>query len=588
VTAQSTALRFRNRERVDNVDSFLDSVGNLGGVADRILTDFVNVTEVSWATEISKRVGDKIESFSDGETYSKSTQGPSVILNNTTFPRIDSIGTYQSDGAFTHIANHPATVIQGQLLVYFITISQPAGFDTSFVVSGAGALTGPLNSNQFYPLGAGTPPYFLNTQILYKIADGTEGGTTFTITPSQSNSGTDCVAHCFAISNHDTDNLPTLGTSTFTGWGGEQDTTSYASGSESGNIMWMYLVAKAKISGFPMPTVSDWNNLASEEQAPDNQIELDASASQQTTSGVGHIISTGNHGSLTPGGAPGNAELMTGDFLFASFVLPISNGPTSPFVEVTDSLAIEKSQSIILFDSIPVITDAGFITDKDLIRNRLLSDSLSVADSFNKSVTTTPSVINFRSLSDSLSTKDFEAGNSIVLNKRRPVDTLLVTDTFQKTVTTAPGVVYSRTTFDDVVLTDSVDATITRGQAQSTIYSRVRTSTLEVTDAASPTFIGIVAKSLSDSIAVNDFTEAEYPKVVIESLDTSDQSTELRIRPRVVSENIAVTEKILVERTEIINEVTVSDSIAATDRFDATYIQFVQVSAEIVIGIEVQ
>jgi hypothetical protein len=116
----------------------------------------------------------------------------------------------------------------------------------------------------------------------------------------------------------------------------------------------------------------------------------------------------------------------------------------------------------------------------------------------------------------------------------------------------------------------------------------VRTSTLEVTDAASPTFIGNNVKSLSDSITVNDFTEADYPKVVIEALDTSDQSTELRIRPRVVSENIAVTEKILVERTEIINEVTVSDSIAATDRFDATYIQFVQVSAEIVIGIEVQ
>jgi hypothetical protein len=569
--AQSTALRFRNRERVDSIDSFLDSIGNLGGIVDRTLTETIDVTEVSWATEISKRVGDKIESFSDGETYSIGSAG--VRLGNTEYPEVASIGEYTGIANTNHSGNHPAVTVSGQLLLYFVTIWDANDTGALPSITDVSDLTVLLTPAGFPNIAA--DPVRMGTGIWYKRATGSEGGTTFNISVSVGSQP--CVAHCFAIDNW---NSGESDNPTYNGQRGEnisaiiswsQPTPSWA----PKNTLWIPFAYYAREGG-QLGLVTTWDD-----DYPDNRINATDSGN------IGHVFFSAKNSQSLPDAARIDTDV---DVSWANLLIAITNSAYSQLTPVTDALVIEKSQSIVLFDSVPVVTDAGFITDKDLIRQRVLSDSLSVADSFNKSVTTTPSVINFRSLSDSLSTKDFEAGNAIVLNKRRPVDTLLVTDKIQKTITIVlpPSTIYDRIEFDDVVLTDSIDATITRGQAQSTIYSRVRTSALEVTDAAAPTFIGITVKTISESIAVNDFTEAEYPKVFIESLDTSDQSTELRIRPRVVSENIAVTEKILVERTEIINTVTISESIAATDRFDATYIQFVQVSAEIVIGIEVQ
>jgi hypothetical protein len=74
--------------------------------------------------------------------------------------------------------------------------------------------------------------------------------------------------------------------------------------------------------------------------------------------------------------------------------------------------------------------------------------------------------------------------------------------------------------------------------------------------------------------------------LILDALNVSDGFNKANLIAR--AEPIDVTDDIIVSRAAILNSVVVAESFDVIDRSDGTYIQFVQVSAEIVIGIEVQ
>lgn len=258
-------------------------------------------------------------------------------------------------------------------------------------------------------------------------------------------------------------------------------------------------------------------------------------------------------------------------------------------LSVTDSAIVDSNFRRILTEYVDGITDAGFITDKDFLRYRVLSDSISVIDDYQKSVTVHPWVVVNRTLSDSLAVADFEVMNAISLHKRRPFESILVTDAFDKTIVGASTIV-SKVRTSDAVVIDSVTVTITRGQPQSTTYSVTITDAINASDDIAATFLGITLKTISEAITVQDFTEVKYQiKAIGDAVsDINDQSTELRIRQRVSIESVSVTDDRIVTRAALVRERTATDSITTFDQALATHISHVQVSAPIIIGIENQ
>jgi hypothetical protein len=577
--ATSTALRFRNRSQSDSA-VLGDSAANIAGLVDRTLTDSLSLWDAGFTISERREPGDRIVNVSDSDTELPAVKNR--VVNNTTFPYIADTGTYQNDGAFTHYGNHPNTVTRGQLLLYFVSINQPLGYDTSFTVSGVDNLVGPLNSNQFYPL-TDSPPYFLYTQVLYKIADGSEAGTTFTITPSQTNSATECVAKVFAISNWSDDYLPSVPTSSYTSWASPLNQVGYALPTPNpgftGNYMWMYLTTLAKQSGVGMPTVTDWT-LNWPTGAPDNQLELYSDVAAQSSSAIGQMSATGNHGSTT---AVPNSDQLSGYVFWTSFVVGITNGETGEFISVNDSLVIEKSKSPILSDSF-VVRDLPSLTDRDLSRFRVLSDSFDLADDFTKSITFPESSVTTNvNTFDSVAVNDSVIAeyNSIVVNFKTLTDSITATDKIVPNSVVLNDVALA----DSIVVADSKRVTITRTIAYI-INARVKKSTAVVTDSATATFTGIVNKTLTDSATVTEITFADYEKSYFDSAVATDDSIELRQRFRENSDSFAVRDNMIVTRSFIDNEVIASDTITFFDQALPTFVSGQPVTADILHGVE--
>lgn len=196
-------------------------------------------------------------------------------------------------------------------------------------------------------------------------------------------------------------------------------------------------------------------------------------------------------------------------------------------LDVSDTIIVEKNQSKVLFDFVQPL-DEGFITDKDLIRQRVLTNVL---------------------------ISDYDPPDVIVFFPEvHPVDFL------QKSVERAEGIVVSRTFTDSISITDSLNRTVS----------------------------GIIARILSDSVVVSEFENREELKTYIESLTTSDSNTELRLRYRLANDSVEINEIVLVTRSAINNTASTSDNFSVTDQALATFVSGLGVSAPIIHGIENQ
>jgi hypothetical protein len=171
-------------------------------------------------------------------------------------------------------------------------------------------------------------------------------------------------------------------------------------------------------------------------------------------------------------------------------------------LSVSDSITVIKSQLKSTFDS-TFVTDAGFITDKDYVRNRLTQDSITVEDGFQKTITrpdfsivnkvifesievidntfVTASGIFIRTLSDSISVVDFD---SIEVLKEQ-IESLSVTDNeiplrlvyrlTQDNITLYEDIIVGRSAIINTVTLQDLDSVsvIDRKTADTVLYKRV-------------------------------------------------------------------------------------------------------------------
>ena len=163
----------------------------------------------------------------------------------------------------------------------------------------------------------------------------------------------------------------------------------------------------------------------------------------------------------------------------------------------------------------------------------------------------------------------------------------------------------SRVLTDSIIqfnIYDSVKVTVTRTVIPPVVYSRTVSDSIDVSDSTIATFLGIVPRVLSDSIVVNDSRRTINAKKLVSVVaDVSGEVSEMIVY-KILSEpfslisfeipdpeEIKITDAMIVGRASVTD--TVADLSVITAFFDqaiATKTEFVQVSAEIVIGIEVQ
>jgi hypothetical protein len=170
-------------------------------------------------------------------------------------------------------------------------------------------------------------------------------------------------------------------------------------------------------------------------------------------------------------------------------------------------------------------------------------------------------------------------------NKRRTLTDYVVGTTDEGFITDKDLLRY-RTLNDSCAVTDDFQKTVT--VTPSTTFSRVKKESIDVTDNTLATFTGIVVKTLSDAVTVQDVEVIETDKAYFDSLAATDASVELRTVNRVSNENrTGVTDDVIVTRSFLIRERTVSESIATFDQAIATYTEYKLVSAPIITGIEI-
>ena len=154
-------------------------------------------------------------------------------------------------------------------------------------------------------------------------------------------------------------------------------------------------------------------------------------------------------------------------------------------IDLVDAVVIEKSSHHVLSDFVQPL-DEGFITDKDLLRNRQTSDSINATDNFVKTITFSDFVINSIVLTENIEVNDsvlITVGGIIV---RTLSDSIVVSDDenfmnlkiFTDSLNVADDSIELRLIYevlsDDIVVSD--DVLVTR----DTIINSVTTSLLSV------------------------------------------------------------------------------------------------------------
>jgi hypothetical protein len=253
-------------------------------------------------------------------------------------------------------------------------------------------------------------------------------------------------------------------------------------------------------------------------------------------------------------------------------------------VDVTDSIEIETIAYPVLSDAVSII---DFLLPQHVpYQDPQVTTSLTIpfwinAFAVTDNVIATPvlaPVVNFVTLSESLLLVDSITVSGSKLNSRNITDSVLS-------------------------LNESVGVTVTRTTLPPGVSSRIISDSIAVSDSVVSTFVGVVLRALGDSVTANDsllrfvsrpvdlneqvadfvdsiITLREINRRFLEPLPTDLQEPEQK--------EIVVSDDMIVTRNALARERTLTDSITVFDQALETYTEFVQVSAEIVIGIEVQ
>lgn len=160
---------------------------------------------------------------------------------------------------------------------------------------------------------------------------------------------------------------------------------------------------------------------------------------------------------------------------------------------VNDAIVLEKTQHIILQEIIDNITDEGFITDKDLLRYRLIVDSLNVVDGFQKTVTRVSGAVVDKVLFDDVSVTDTSVVQVSGVIQRTLSDSIIIADL---------EVIKA-----EKIYSDSLDST----DSDVVLRTRIRLSAdaIAITDDVIVTR-GLIlnTKTLSDSLTLYDRSSA--------------------------------------------------------------------------------
>lgn len=487
--ATSTAQRFRNRQQPESL-SLVDAFVDLGASSDRSLFDALAVSDSVIPTHWKRRPGDSIENVTSSiNTATGTYSGKSAILNKTDFPVIRDIGIFESQvGGNNFSGNHPDNVEQGDMLLYFITVSDFAAAGNVPTISGLDGLTAIEG-----PLSLPNPGTVERGFVAYRrIADGTEGGTTFDIDMSLS---AYVVAHCIAVKNWSSlDGLPDI-TTRLAAIDSSVDISEISPAWLPKNTLWIAIVSYSN-SGSDASVVS-WAD-----DYPDNRTH-----SYSILDLVGQLISSASLGKITTNPA-GTIELSS-SVNYDSMMVALSSGVDPEFIEFTDSVVLQKDQRKVLYDFVQPL-DEGFITDRDIIRYRIMTDSCDA------------------------------------------------TDDFQKSVTTAEGVVNNVTRKETIVLADGFEKTVS----------------------------GIVVQETTDNISLSELAFSKTTKSRQSALDANDSAVKKRYVIRVLSDNVEVSEDVIVSRSAIENVSVETDTLSVTDALIASQSTAVDVTAKIKHGIE--
>lgn len=480
--ATSSALRFRNREALTAI-SLIDGIDDQPETIVRLLSDAVSVLDENISTHRILKPGDKIQSFTENLDL---TSPVGRILNPPTYPSVVGVGTYVgSTPASVHSANYPVSTVAGQLL---LLIASNDGVNTSPFVDGSWSNV--MASRKMPNATSGTH----GGLIAYKEADGTEGGGTFNVTLDTSE---ELVVHVLAIDNWDSNEAPTIDAVLIITTGSTMDFPQIDPDWGLANIM---LLGVAMWDSDAGPVIS-WPSGYDDNQT----LERDSSC--------GLVYATKE---IRSADEPASSFVMTNSVDYGGMHIAVKAKHETEFLLVEDSLikTVTKIDNRVLTEFVRP-SDDGFITDKDFIRVRGLSDYAQPTDSFDKTVTI----------------------------------------------------------------------------GEGAIVSRVRINAVEITDNAIAIKFGTFDHVLSDSITIDDVLLAKRNRdrqPGLDVLDAVDVCVELRERERKTSDQITLSEDILVDRQAIDNEVADLSFVEVTDRVFVTTGSTVPLSAEIEIGIEAQ
>lgn len=248
-------------------------------------------------------------------------------------------------------------------------------------------------------------------------------------------------------------------------------------------------------------------------------------------------------------------------------------------LSVSDSILVTKSKSPILFDTV----DVDELIAIQRLRDRETNDSISIRDFYEKNITRVTFTIISKVLNNKVTLSDGLSADKSGIKLRSLSDNITVVDYPHRKP------IRDITRFASAELIDNFNVVITRYVAPPTIIinGRVLSDDIELTDSEIATFTGIVQKIVSEAIAVNDFDKVINYSVNLDSLDTAEASVILRLVNRVPSEYAQVTDDMIVTRNALARERTLTDSITVFDQALETYTEFVQVSADIIVDIEV-
>jgi hypothetical protein len=273
---------------------------------------------------------------------------------------------------------------------------------------------------------------------------------------------------------------------------------------------------------------------------------------------------------------------------------------------VTDSLTADKIFQRIVTDLVVGVAD---VVEVNVLGPTVLSDAVSIIDFSlpqyvpyqDPQVTTSltiPFWINAFAVTDNIIATP-------VLSPAAKFSVLADSISLNDSVSVSGSKLNSQVLTDSISqinIYDSVKITVTRIVIPPILYSRKLFNAIDISDSVDATFLGIVPRVLSDSIVVNDSRRTINAKKLVSVVADVNGEVNEMIVYKILSEpfslisfeipdpeEIKITDAMIVGRASVTD--TVADLSVITSFFDqaiATKTEFVQASAEIVIGIEVQ